>query len=247
MANVSPTPPHFIVTAGSTYEPIDQVRGWGNIFTGQTGLDIALALLDLGDVTLLTSNSIHVTQYNGYSGKRGMLGAESFRTHADLLELLTERMTSGDHVEGVAMSAAVSDYAPAGSFRIHSREAGANGTETWVVENVDAPKVKSLYGEIAVRGLATMKLVDQFRSAWGYEGLLIKFKLEVGIAEEQLIAVAENSRKASSADMIIANTLEMVKGENPEAYFIDDQGVVRIARDKLAGEVASRVAKFLQK
>ena len=29
---------HFLVTAGSTREKIDQVRDWGNIFTGKTGV-----------------------------------------------------------------------------------------------------------------------------------------------------------------------------------------------------------------
>ena len=48
--------PHCLVTAGPTREKIDEVRDWGNIFTGATGLEVALALLDLGDVTLLTSN-----------------------------------------------------------------------------------------------------------------------------------------------------------------------------------------------
>ena len=33
-----PTPRHLLVTAGPTREKIDQVRDWGNIFTGQTGL-----------------------------------------------------------------------------------------------------------------------------------------------------------------------------------------------------------------
>ena len=113
--------PHFVVTAGSTHEYIDTVRVWGNIFTGQTGLDLARALLDVGDVTLLTSNLQHAEAFNGFSGKAGMLGIETYTTHAELLDLLSERMTSGDHVEAVAMAAAVADYAPAGTFKVTGR------------------------------------------------------------------------------------------------------------------------------
>ena len=73
--------PHFLVTAGSTREKIDRVREWGNIFTGKTGLDIALALLDVGGVTLLTaSNTAHAAAYDGYYGKVGMLGVETLCT-----------------------------------------------------------------------------------------------------------------------------------------------------------------------
>ena len=36
----------------------------------------------------------------------------------------------------------------------------------------------------------------------------MKFKLEVGISEEKLVEVAEASRRQSSADLIVANTLD---------------------------------------
>lgn len=241
--------PHFLVTAGPTREKIDEVRDWGNIFTGGTGLDVALALLDLGDVTLLTSNAVHVGQYDGFYGKGGMLGAEVFSTHAELRELLEERMTSGDRVDAVAMSAAVADYRPVGSYRVVGREQAAEGREVWTVENVSAPKVKSTYGQIAVLGEATVKLVDLFRTRWKFAGALVKFKLEVGIGEEELVRVAGRSREASGADLMVANTLEMVRGvggREAGAYFIDGSGAVRVARAKLAGELRNRIAVLLK-
>lgn len=238
--------PHFLVTAGPTREKIDEVRDWGNIFTGQTGLDVALALLDLGDVTLLTSNQRHVDEFNGFYGKGGMLGAEIFRTHADLFDLLQERMTSGDRVDAVAMSAAVADYKPVGSYRVIAREKSANGREQWVVEDVAAPKVKSTHGQIAVLGSATLKLIDQFRTTWGYRGFLIKFKLEVGISEEELIRIASKSREASGADLMVANTLAMVKGAHAGAYLIDGAGASRVPRTELAARLRERVAAALK-
>ena len=231
---------HFVVTAGTTYEAIDDVRQWSNVFTGKTGLDIALALLDLGDVTLLTSNQAHAEAYDGFYGKKGMLGIETFRTHAELREILEERVAAGGggKVAGVLMTAAVSDYRPAGVYRVVKREMRnaecgmrkegeenrglGSGQEIWVVEDVQAAKVKSTHGTIAVVGEATEKLVDLFRGAWGFRGLLVKFKLEVGLAEAELVAVAEASRKASGADYMVANTLEMVRGERPGAYILGE-------------------------
>jgi phosphopantothenoylcysteine synthetase/decarboxylase len=233
---------HFLVTAGSTREKIDDVRAWSNIFTGRTGLDIALALLDLGDVTLLTSNTAHAAQYDGYYGKHGMLGIETFITHTDLRNLLEERMSAGG-VHGVFMSAAVSDYTPAGVYRVIKRETQTNGQEHWLVENVQAQKVKSSHGTIAILGQATEKLVDLFRTRWNYRGLLVKFKLEVGISEEDLIKIAGESRRSSGADYIVANTLAMVSGENAGAYVIGEGTCIRVQRADLAARLKTIAAR----
>ena len=232
--------PHILVTAGPTREKIDKVRDWGNVFTGKTGLDLALTFLDMGAVTLLTSNHDHAADYDGYSGKAGMLGIETFTTHAELHALLEERMTSGDAVDVVAMTAAVADYKPVGSFKITQRTANEDGSETWRVQDVSAPKVKSTHGEIAIVGEATRKLIDEFRTAWKYKGVLIKFKLEVDITENELIRVASASRTASGADLMVANTLAMAHAESgvpSGAYLIDGSGAVRVPRVVLAGRI----------
>jgi phosphopantothenate---cysteine ligase (CTP) len=255
MTSTATAPLHVLVTAGPTREMIDAVRDWGNIFTGQTGLDLALAFLELGPVTLLTSNAEHARQYDGYSAGRGMLGVETFRAHGDLEQLLAERMTSGDRVDVAAMTAAVADYAPAGTYRIvsrgaaesgHGRDADATGgaAETWVVEPVGlAPgqgKVKSTLDEIAILGRRTPKLIDRFRRDWNFRGLLVKFKLEVGLTDEELLRVAGASRRASGADLMVANTLAMARptgGGAGGAYLLDENGVQRVSRNELAAAV----------
>jgi phosphopantothenate---cysteine ligase (CTP) len=244
----SGAPLHVLVTAGPTREMIDAVRDWGNIFTGQTGLDLALAFLELGHVTLLTSNAEHARQYDGYSAGHGMMGVETFRSHEDLRELLAERMTGDNRVDVAAMTAAVADYAPAGTYRIVARGAGAGGTENWVVEPVGLRpgegKVKSTFDEIAIVGRRTPKLIDMFRQDWHYKGLLIKFKLEVGLSDEELLRVAEASRTASGADLMVANTLAMARpagGGEGGAYVLDAKGAQRIGRKDLAAAVAEWV------
>jgi phosphopantothenoylcysteine synthetase/decarboxylase len=243
---------HLLVTAGPTREKIDAVRDWGNIFTGQTGLDLALAFLELGHVTLLTSNADHARQYDGYAAGRGMIGVETFRTHADLQQLLAERMTSGDRVDVVAMTAAVADYRPTGAYRIISRggagAAGSGAAENWVVEPVGtAPgegKVKSTFEEIALVGQRTPKLIDMFRRDWKFQGVLIKFKLEVGLSEDELLRVAAASRSASGADLMVANTLAMARptdGGTGGAFLLDQSGATRVGRKELASSIATWV------
>jgi phosphopantothenate---cysteine ligase (CTP) len=248
MSSTPRTPRHVLVTAGPTREMIDAVRDWGNIFSGQTGLDLALAFLELGNVTLLTSNLEHARQYDGYAAGRGMIGVETFRTHEDLRRLLAERMGMGN-VDVVVMTAAVADYAPAGAYRIVSRGApAADGRETWVVEPAGGVpgqgKVKSTFEEIAILGRRTEKLIDMFRRDWGFAGILIKFKLEVGLSDEELRRVAEASRRASGADLMVANTLAMARpaaGGEGGAFLLDDGGARRVGRKELAAAVAGWV------
>ncbi len=233
-----PALPRFLVTAGNTRERIDQVRDWGNIFTGNTGFDIACALAQHGPVDLFTSNQQHLARLRAVQTTPHPITGFSFTTHAHLRALLEAQMLA-EQYHAVFMSAAVSDYQPAGVYEVIDRQPGSDdGTETWRVRHVQAGKVKSFYQRIAIMGEPTEKLVDLFRTQWGFRGLLFKFKLEVGLTDEQLLEVARKSRVSSGADYLIANTLAMVQGDQPGAYIVSETGAERVARHALAGRLA---------
>jgi len=209
-------PRNVLITAGNTREPIDRVRDWGNIFTGNTGYAIARAVANIAHVDLLTSNRAHLAQAAG-----DQIQAAPFTSHADLKAALATRLAQQKY-DAIFMTAAVADYTPAGTYQILTRTQSAltPGEETWTVRNVQAEKVKSNHGQIAIRGDATEKLIDLFRTPWNHQGLLFKFKLEVGISTDELLKIAHASRAASRADYLIANTLDMVQGERAGAYLI---------------------------
>lgn len=243
--SASPDPlsaPRFLVCAGSTRERLDQVRDWGNIFTGGTGFDIARALAQFGPVDLLTSNRDHLALVALGDLTPFPIRGFAFRSHADLRQALAERMAGPDYA-AISMSAAVSDYTPDGSFAVLAREAAADGTEHWQVRDVQAGKVSSQHARLAVLGRQTEKLVDLFRGTWGFRGLLVKFKLEVGLDHDRLIAVGEASRQASGADLLVANTLDMVAGDRPGAWLLGDGAPCFISRPALAGELAAVVMR----
>lgn len=221
----------FLVTAGNTREMIDKVRAWGNIFTGNTGYAIAKALAELGDVDLITSNAAHLAELDRNSSPHRIHGTH-FSSHAELRKALSELMQSR-HYDAVFMTAAVADYKPTGAFNVIERKPLPDGTEQWTVQSVSAGKVKSSYREIAFLGQQTEKLIDLFRTEWNYKGLLVKFKLEVEQSDQQLLAIAKQSRIASSADYIVANTLEMVQGTKPGAYLIGADSDEWIPRNDL--------------
>lgn len=223
----------FLVTAGNTRESIDQVRDWGNIFTGNTGFAIARALSSAGNVDLLTSNRQHLSEVATITAAH-RIDAAPFTTHADLRQQLAMRATQNRY-DAIVMTAAIADYRPSGSYAIevHHPDPDDPQREHWIVRNIHAGKIKSTHRRIAIVGEPTSKLIDLFRTAWGYTGLLVKFKLEVGVNEPDLLAIGQASRKASGADYLVANTLEMVQGDRPGAFLLDDHGHQWISRNEL--------------
>jgi phosphopantothenoylcysteine synthetase/decarboxylase len=237
-----PERPRFLVTAGSTREMIDRVRDWGNVFTGNTGFMIAQALTRIGDVELLTSNEAHLQQLCRESSP---IRAAGFRSYTQLASALNTRMTGGRH-DGVFMTAAVSDYVPVGVFEIVDRQGGEDGAQVWRVRPVQAGKVKSSYRHIAVEGRQTAKLIDRFRGDWGHRGLLVKFKLEVGIGPDDLVHVGQDSRRASGADYLVANTLDMVEGDKAGAFLLSDAGQEWVPRAELAVRLARLAEQWVR-
>jgi phosphopantothenoylcysteine synthetase/decarboxylase len=229
----------ILITAGNTRQPIDRVRDWGNIFTGNTGYAIARAMTNIAHVDLLTSNPTHLTD-----AAQHQIQAAPFTSHADLKAALATRLAQQKY-DAVFMTAAVADYTPAGAYQLLTRTTNpANpDEETWTVRNVQAEKIKSNHNQIAIVGHATEKLIDLFRSPWNHHGLLFKFKLEVGIPTEELLKIARASRAASRADYLIANTLDMVEGPAAGCYLLSDAAPPEwIPRDRLASRMRELVS-----
>ncbi|MFT3785507.1 MAG: phosphopantothenoylcysteine decarboxylase [Tepidisphaeraceae bacterium] len=224
----------FLVTAGSTREPIDRVRDWGNIFTGNTGLDIALALAAQGDadVDLLTSNVEHVARLREADGSVRPI---AFKRYDELYTLCALRMQSGPY-DAIVMTAAVCDYKPVGTYSVEAMQG-----DTWRVRDVQAGKVRSTHARIAVLAEPTLKIIDQFRATWGHAGVLVKFKLEVGIGADELIAVGQRSRVHSGAEILVANTIDMVDGPRAGALLLSDQGSEFVGRGVLASTLAQQI------
>jgi phosphopantothenate---cysteine ligase (CTP) len=233
----------FLVTAGNTREKIDDVRDWGNVFTGNTGYRIARTIAALGEVDLVTSNRSHLAEVEAAPSAQLPIQGHAFTSHSDLRSLL-EGLMQRNTYDAVFMSAAVADYRPGGVFAIVNRTAGDHaGEERWVVRDVQAGKVRSTHRHIAVVGEQTEKIVDLFRSGWNHAGLLVKFKLEVGLSREALIDVGQASRRASGADYLVANTLDMVEGPDAGAFLLSETGHEWIPRDALAARMSRLIKK----
>jgi phosphopantothenoylcysteine synthetase/decarboxylase len=208
---------NILVTAGNTLVPVDRVRCMTNVFTGRTGAGIALCAHGRGHaVTFLTSRPEAVADLGATPAaldERWRLCR--YRTFDDLQEALSGCLSSG-RFDVVIHCAAVSDYRAAGVYapdphtHFHAADGrwSSDGPQPPTLVDRAAAKVKSDEPELWLRLERAPKLIDSIRRDWGFAGILVKFKLEVGVSDERLLAIAEASRLHSQADLMVANTLE---------------------------------------
>ena len=222
------------------------------MFSGRTGAQIAVEAFERGHaVTLLTSHPEVVKDLRGgeTSPSEGW-AILTYRTFDDFQERMAEVIQPGG-LDVVIHSAAVSDYrvegvyapAPETRFRPDGARWESSAAGPGLVD-VGAGKVKSDAPELWLRLVRTPKLVDRVRSDWGFRGVLVKFKLEVGVSDERLLEVAEHSRRQSAADLLVANTLE---GASTWAYVGPLAGrYQRVSRREMPGCLLEAVERLHQ-
>jgi phosphopantothenoylcysteine synthetase/decarboxylase len=234
----------ILVTTGNTQTPIDDVRCITNIFTGRTGTRIALEANRRGhNITLLASHPNVVQELQSdITPRAGTWNCLPYRTFDELHNLMSKELRE-EQYDVVIHSAAVSDYALAGTYAVASASQYDTNAKGWpraaAFMEVTGGKIKSSYGELWLRLVPTIKLADQVRAPWGFDGMFVKFKLEVGVSHEQLQEIAERSRDQSDADLIVANTLE---GKNSFALIGDRQGeFIQVQREELASKLINKL------
>jgi phosphopantothenate---cysteine ligase (CTP) len=207
---------NFLITAGSTQSAIDRVRCVTSIFTGRTGTAIARTAWGRGhSVTLATSRPDTLLEYGINPRDPGeRLTVVLFRSYDELAVLLQTQMKAGGF-HAVCHAAAGGDFLPAGAFapnpgtffnaRIGQWEA-RNGSPTLTEQK--SGKIVGPESEVWLRLVRGPKLIDRIRQPWGFTGVLVKFQMESGVGDSELIEVAEASRAASGADLMVTTTLE---------------------------------------
>jgi phosphopantothenate---cysteine ligase (CTP) len=226
----------ILITAGNTLTPIDAVRGITNVFTGRTGAFIAEVAAQEGHrVELLTSHpakcpppAINVTAY---------------QTFDDLAETLEEKVRDGAF-DAVIHAAAVSDYRCEGVYEAESSPVEFEGQDSVSakLQPIEGRgKISSRHEHLWLHLTPTPKLVDCIRDPWGFRGILVKFKLEVGIPESELIDRAKAARRQSGADLVVANAFET---RHERAILISKDSVEIIERSELPRRLLDRIVEL---
>lgn len=225
---------NILITAGNTQTPVDRVRCITNIFSGRTGEAIALAAADRGHrVTLITSRDADTPPH---------VRRRPYRTFEDLESALRNELTTAA-CDVLIMAAAVNDYHVAGTYGL--AEGVTFDSDTLTVDgpfaDVARGKVRGNHPELWLRLTPAPKLIDRARRDWGFTGTLVKFKLEVDVGEEELLRIAEESRRQSAAEWMVANSYRDRVGE---AWILGARSAaVKVTREALPFALLDRLAK----
>lgn len=214
----------ILITAGSTWVPIDKVRVISNAATGETGITLAEKLSKLGSKVTLILGPVNpvrkLSSLTGYDDRR--LKSTTFSNGVKLirfnffdelrLKLLNEiRFKKYDIV---IHSAAVADYKP-----------------TKIYKN----KLSSGLKKIRIDLIPTIKIIDLIKQA-NSSLFVVGFKYKPNTTKDKLIKEANALLKRAKLDLVVANTTDKF---NYQAYLVDNNKTGRLIRskDKLAEEL----------
>jgi phosphopantothenoylcysteine synthetase/decarboxylase len=177
-----------IVTAGPTYEPLDDVRRLTNFSTGRLGTELANFLAARGHQVLLL-----ISAQATYGGERRAQRVEGFTTAADLREKL--RVLSAKKVNAVFHAAAVSDF----HFgRIQLQSPDGKLTE------IKSKKISTGAGRLLVELVPTRKIITELR-AWFPSAKLVGWKFEAEGKRPDAVRAAQQQLAKCRTDACVAN------------------------------------------
>lgn len=177
-----------VVTAGPTYEPLDDVRRLTNFSTGRLGTELCNYLTARGhNVTLLIGETAV------YSGYRKARRVETFSTTADLRDKL--KLLSTKKVDAIFHAAAVGDFAFGRVFEPN------NGK---LSEMKEAKKVSTRRGKLLIELLPTAKIIAELRG-WYPKTKIVGWKFEADGSRAEALAAAQKQITDCGTDLCVVN------------------------------------------
>ena len=177
-----------IVTAGPTFETMDNVRRLTNFSTGRLGTELANFLARKGhDVTLL------IGEQATFAGKSRVKTTERFTTTQNLRERL--KKLGGKRVDAVFHAAAVSDFM---FGKIWLRSASGKLSE------IKSGKISTRSGTLLAELVPTPKIISELRGFFP-KARLVGWKFEVDGSRGSVIKKAVQQIANCRTDACIAN------------------------------------------
>jgi phosphopantothenoylcysteine decarboxylase/phosphopantothenate--cysteine ligase len=178
-----------IVTAGPTFEPLDEVRRLTNFSTGRLGTELANFLAARGHKVILL-----VGEPATYSGERRAQRVEIFTTTNDLREKL--KAVAAKKVDAIFHAAAVSDFAFGRIFT-----PGGSGKPA---EIKGAKKISTRQGKLLAELVPTPKIISELRG-WFPKTKITGWKFEADGSRADAVAAARKQIADYSTDLCVVN------------------------------------------
>ena len=187
-----------IVTAGPTFEPLDDVRRLTNFSTGRLGTELANFLTARGHaVTLLIGESAT------YAGERKARTVKSFSTTRDLRTKL--KAFSGKKVDAIFHAAAVSDFA-FGKLFLRDATGKLHALKP-------SKKFSTRDGDLFAELTPTPKIIAELRG-WFPKTKIVGWKFEAVGGRADALRAAQKQIVGCATDACVANGPAYGKGFN---------------------------------
>jgi phosphopantothenoylcysteine decarboxylase / phosphopantothenate---cysteine ligase len=173
---------HVVVTAGPTFEAVDDVRFLGNRSSGKMGFALARAAADLGAEVALIAGPVALPTPGGVARRVDVESA---------LDMQAALESAAARADVVVMAAAVADFRPATRQpgKLARRVLGGGATEALALPLVPNPDLLATLGS----------------RRKGASPLLVGFAAETGLNPDQLVARARAKLSEKGCDLIVAN------------------------------------------
>ena len=177
-----------VVTAGPTFENLDQARRLTNFSTGRLGTELANFLAARGhDVTLLLG------EQSTHCGERNAANILRFTTTADLSAKL--QVVAKQSCDAVFHAAAVSDFM---FGKVWSRAASGELAE------IKSGKFSTRDGNLLAELVPTPKIIASLRD-WFPKAWIVGWKYEVDGDRASVLKAAQEQIRPSRTDACVAN------------------------------------------
>ena len=225
----------ILVTSGGTSEAIDSVRSITNHSSGRLGKVITETLLEAGHQVCLITTSQAVKP----SAHQGLTIIEIKNT-ADLLQTMKDTIMD---YQVLIHSMAVSDYTPVYMAGFDEIQASQDLTEFLDRKNQET-KISSK-DDVQVLFLKKNPKIISLVKEWNPKIHLIGFKLLVDVSREYLIQIARESLEKNQADLIVANDLTQINGEQHKAYLVEKTSFqTATSKQEIADLLLDRILKL---
>lgn len=215
-------PPHILITAGPTHEPIDAVRYLANRSSGRLGIALADRSAERGwRTTLLLGPTDRTPEHSRIDLVR-------FQTTDDLERALSDHFGACDVL---VMAAAVADYRPKHEHR----------------HDPSAHKLRREPGEMVLRLESTPDLLAGCAARRRADQLLVGFALE---PTERLESSARSKLARKCLDLIVANALETMDAPDVHARLfgvIEDATNGKVAKEDFAEWLLERIERAMKR
>lgn len=235
----------LIVTAGGTSERIDEVRVISNFSTGKLGL--AMAETFLKNSVSHEDKMYYLCDKNTIAPQDDKIQVVRVQGVAGLMEGL-EAILTREKIDAVIHAMAVSDYCVSQVTTLEtlkennfeSQENACTCGEQSVLQGKSSGKISSEIDDLVLVLKRTPKVIGEIKKM--QQGtILVGFKLLTKVEKEVLLDTALKLLRKNDCDMVLANDLSEIKGNQHKGYLVMPDGEAEVFETK--AEIAQGIFK----